>query len=76
MNEARPRLAAAVKVVDGALAGRDYLLGTEFSTADVMVGSTLAWAAMLGAVSPEFANVAGYVARLGARPAYQRAAAD
>jgi glutathione S-transferase len=76
VNEARPRLAAAVKVVDGALAGRDYLLGTEFSTADVMVGSTLAWAAMLGAVSPEFANVAGYVARLGARPAYQRAAAD
>ncbi len=76
VNEARPRLAAAVKVVDGALTGRDYLLGTEFSTADVMVGSTLAWAAMLGAVGPEFANVAGYVARLGARPAYQRAAAD
>src|SRR5581483_4442325 len=76
VEEARPQLAAAVKVVDDALAGRDYMLGREFSAADVMIGSTLMWCQMLGCVGPERKHVGAYLARVGARPAAQRAMAD
>jgi len=51
-----------------------YLLGDAFSTADILYGSTFA----LFKGSPLMAQDAvldGYVARLSARPAYQRAAA-
>jgi glutathione S-transferase len=72
---ARTQLDAAIKVVDGALAGRDWILGSQFSAADVMVGSTLAWAQMMGLVSDKTPNVAAYLARCAARPAMQRASA-
>jgi glutathione S-transferase len=74
--EARTQLGAAVKVVDDALVGRDYLLGAQFSAADVMVGSTISWAQMMGLVGPDRPNVASYLARLAARPAFGRAQAD
>ena len=72
---ARPALAAAVGVVDGALAGRDYMLGNEFTAADVMIGSTLGWARMMGAIGSERKATAAYLDRLMARPAWQRATA-
>jgi glutathione S-transferase len=72
---ARPALAAAVGVVDGALAGRDYMLGNEFTAADVMIGSTLGWARMMGAIGSERKTTAAYLDRLMARPAWQRAMA-
>ena len=74
--EAQTQLAAALKVVDAALEGRDYMLGKEFTTADVMVGSTVAWCQMLGAVGPGTKNLGSYLARLLSRPAQQRAMAD
>ncbi len=74
-SEARPQLTAAVKVVDQALSGRTFLLGEQFSAADVMVGSTLAWANMMGVVGSDVPAAAAYVERLTQRPAYQRAAA-
>ncbi len=75
VDEARTQLAAAIKVIDAALAGREYLLGSQFSAADVMVGSTLNWCQMMGMVGSDLANVPGYMGRLAARPAAQRAAA-
>jgi glutathione S-transferase len=72
---ARQALAAAVGVVDGALAGRDYMLGNEFTAADVMIGSTLGWARMMGAIGSERKATAAYLDRLMARPAWQRATA-
>jgi glutathione S-transferase len=74
--EARTQLAAAIKVVDAALAGREYLLGSQFSAADVMVGSTLNWCQMMGMIGADLANVPSYLARLAARPAAQRAIAE
>jgi glutathione S-transferase len=76
VTEARGQLAAVLGVIERALAGRPFILGADFSAADVMLGSTLGWASMLGIVGQEQPNVAAYVARLGARPAFQRASAD
>jgi glutathione S-transferase len=71
----RAQLAAAVKVVDDALAGREWLLGSQFTAADVMVASTLAWAQMMGLVDDKTPNVAAYLGRCMARPAAQKAMA-
>jgi glutathione S-transferase len=51
-----------------------YLMGSQFTAADVVVGSLLNWGMMFGFVPkrPEFESYAG---RLNARPAAQRAAA-
>jgi glutathione S-transferase len=76
VDEARTQLAAAIKVIDAALAGREYLLGSQFSAADVMVGSTLNWCQMMGMIGADLANVPGYLTRLAARPAAQSAAAE
>jgi glutathione S-transferase len=74
--EARTQLAAALKVVEAALAGRDYILGKEFTAADVMVGSTLNWCQMMGMIDGgSLPNVQAYLGRLAARPAAQRALA-
>ena len=73
---ARERLDAAVGVVDAALDGRPWLLGDDFSAADVMVASTLWWARMLGALPAAYARVADYAERAAARPAFVRAMAD
>jgi len=76
VEEARPALAAAVKVVDTALAGRTFLLGDALSTADVVMGSTLGWCRLMGLLGPEAPNAAAYLDRLTTRPAWQRAFAD
>jgi glutathione S-transferase len=76
VTEARGQLAAAVKVVDAALAGREHICGGGFTAADVMLGSTLNWCQMMGIVSGEVPNVQAYLGRLAARPAAQRAVAD
>lgn len=55
------------------MTGKDYLLGEHFSTADIMVGSTLTWQPEL--LEP-FPNLQAYSRRLEDRPAYQRASED
>jgi glutathione S-transferase len=72
---ARTQLAAALKVVDDALAGREWMLGSQFTAADVMVGSTVVWAQMMGMVGDQYPNIAAYLARCSGRPALQRASA-
>ncbi len=74
--EASAQLANAVKVVDDALSGKNYVVGDDFSGADVMIGSMLGWCMMLGMVPENAKNVQAYVARLASRPAFARAQAD
>ncbi|RIL04511.1 MAG: glutathione S-transferase [Proteobacteria bacterium] len=57
----------------GALERGPYLLGDAFSTADVLVASVFQWGRQL---MPAGALFDDYVARLAARPAFQRAAAE
>ena len=74
--EAKLTLGKALRVVEQAVTGRTFILGTEFSTADVMIGSTLAWAQMMGMIGSDLPAVAAYLGRLATRPAFQRASAD
>jgi glutathione S-transferase len=76
VDEARPQLAKVLGVVEQALAGRQFLLGNEFTAADVMIGSTIGWAAMMGLLGDTAPGVAAYASRLRERPAFQRASAD
>lgn len=60
-------------VLEQALSNADYLLGDRFSTADIYVGSLLAWATMTNMIEqrPCFEQ---YIGRLRSRPAAVRAA--
>jgi len=71
---ARERAFDALGFVDRALAHRPYLLGDEFTAADIMMGFTLGAAQLLGALDARHANLPPYLARLQARPAFQRSA--
>jgi len=59
-------------VVAKALEGGPYLMGAQFTAADVVIGSTLRWGMMFKLI-PERAEFASYVGRLVQRPAAQRA---
>jgi len=50
-----------------------YLLGERFSAADILWGSSLAWATMFKLV-PELPEVMAYIDRVSSRPAARRAA--
>ena len=73
IESARGRALEAFAIVDKRLEGRDYLLGAEFSAADVMMGFTLFAARALGVLDDRYQNVNRYVARLEQRPAFQKA---
>jgi glutathione S-transferase len=60
-----------LNTVAGAVAPGPYLLGTQFTAADVIIGSTLQWGTMIGVV-PERAEFSAYLGRLHERPALQR----
>ncbi len=70
----RQRAAECNRVLGEALGDRPFLVGNQFSAADVMIGSTLAWASFMGVLDGA-PVLAAYVERLMQRPAYQRATA-
>jgi len=76
VDESRAQLVAALRVVEQALAGRPFMLGPDFTASDVMIGSTLWWAQLLGMVSGDLPNVSAYIGRVAGRGAFQRASAD
>lgn len=55
--------------IDQALSNGPYILGEQFSAADVVMGSTLNFATMFGAI-PNEGKIKDYVARITARPAF------
>ena len=59
-----------LRMLDRELAHGGHLLGKSFCCADIMFGTTLAW--LPDSLAP-FAALQDYVARVTARPAYQRA---
>ena len=61
-------------VVAGAVEPGPYLMGTQFTAADVVLGSTLRWGLMFGLL-PKRPEFAAYVGRLEQRPALKRAVA-
>jgi glutathione S-transferase len=65
-------LADVMAALEGALEGREYLVGERFSAADVYVGSHIGWGMAFGTLDkrPAFER---YFERLAARPAAVRA---
>jgi glutathione S-transferase len=64
----------AVDTLEGAVQGRDYLVGDRFTAADVYVGAHIGWGLQMGALERRPAFVA-YAEKMQARSASQRAAA-
>jgi glutathione S-transferase len=71
IESARERAHAALAFVERALAGRQYLLGSEFSAADIMVGFTVGVVRLFGMLDERYPNLTQYMNRLETRPAYQ-----
>ena len=68
-HERFARLASALRIP---LRDRQFLVGDAFSTADVLVGSVLAWAKTVGLLRSA-SELEPYLRRLQDRPAYARA---
>ena len=68
------RFRTAAEVVERALDGREFLVGDRFSVADLTCGAVLIFARRAELLDG-LPNVAGYLDRLDARPARQRAVA-
>ncbi len=64
---------AVLEVLEHALPGRTYLLGADFSGADIMMGYTLQRAKWFGILTDEYLHLVGYMVRLEARPAFVKA---
>jgi glutathione S-transferase len=58
-----------------AVAEGPYLMGEQFTAADVVIGSTLRWGTMFKLL-PERPEFTAYIGRLASRPALQRAEAQ
>jgi glutathione S-transferase len=60
-------------LLDKQLAGRDYLFGDRFTVADAYLFTVTNWAGFVKLDLSEFANIAAFQKRVGARPAVQAA---
>ena len=75
IEDARARAEAGLDFLQRGLGSGRYLLGDEFSAADIMMGFTLAAARALGVLGERHPALLEYLARLQSRPALQKAAA-
>lgn len=71
-KHAMGELRNALKILDGELSAKPYLLGDEYSLADLIVACTVTYSSFLGAPVQEFEHVSAWLERFQARPAYQR----
>jgi glutathione S-transferase len=69
---AQQDVASALGVLDGALAGREYLVGERFSFADLATAGFLGWLEFLGIDYSRWQRVAAWALRCHERPAYRR----
>ncbi|MCX7255923.1 MAG: glutathione transferase GstA [Polaromonas sp.] len=67
------RLQLRLKWLDGELAGKDYLMGAQFSVADPYLFTVTNWASMVGVDISGLANLAAFRKRMVARPSVQAA---
>lgn len=65
----------AARTLREALSAGPYVLGERFSAADVLIATSVQIAGFRGKLLPQEEPFTGYVARIEARPAYQRALA-
>lgn len=75
IDDARGRARSALDFLAKALSGREYLVGDEFSAADIMMTFTLEVARVLGVLDEGYPELSRYLSRMQERPAFQRALA-
>jgi glutathione S-transferase len=75
IDAGKKKFAEIATVLEQALGAKPYLLGDQFSAADVMIGSTPAWGQFLGLLEGR-PVLQRYVERLSQRPAFQKAQGD
>ena len=65
----RPRVFDAMRYFDGALAGREFLAGPDYTIADILLLCALDFAGFVGMAMPaELSDLAAWHARVSARP--------
>ena len=64
--------ASMLETLEAGVRGKEWLLGDQFTAADVFVGSNVHFGTMFG-ILPKEGPIAKYLARLAARPALKRA---
>ena len=69
----KDRLMGKFKYIDSQLAGRDYLMGNQFTVADGYLFTMLSWADRMKFDLSGLPNVVAYKARVAARPKVQEA---
>ncbi|MDT8428319.1 MAG: glutathione S-transferase family protein [Pseudomonadales bacterium] len=72
---AEVELRRSLKILDQHLANSEYLLGSEFSAADLNLASVLSWIRMAAFDLSELPNVGTWLRRCTDRPAYLKTAA-
>lgn len=69
----KEKLAARLQWVDGELAGKQYLMGNDFSVADAYLFTVTNWTKPMHIDLSPYPNVVAWRERMAARPAVQRA---
>jgi len=72
VQEQRDKLEEPLGVLNGALAGREYLVGSRFTIADLNVASVYLWATMAQVDLSAHSNANAWLARCLDRPARQK----
>jgi glutathione S-transferase len=67
------RVQPALRVLDGALAGKKHLLGDAFTIADLNVASVVAWALLVNMDLSKVPNVERWIRECTARPSFAKA---
>ena len=67
------RLLSRLKWVDGELAGKQYLMGEQFSVADGYLFTVTSWGKHVGVDISPLAHLSAFMGRVAARPAVQQA---
>jgi glutathione S-transferase len=70
---AKADIEALLKILDDALAGKEYLVGGRFSLADLQVSSWMTYFRHFGFDLTPYSNIGAWAARCTARPAFARA---
>lgn len=73
LEDIRHRAASGLDFLESGLDERPYLVGADFTAADVMMGFTLLAARFLGMLDERYPRLSAYLDRLESRPALQRA---
>ncbi len=71
-EDAAERFKTPLRVLDGALAGKQYLVGDGFTVADLNVASVLCWAFLAGLDLGKAPQAQAWLGRCTGRPAFER----